>query len=301
MAESISERLARLCEKANQLPLRPGVYLMHDRNGRVIYVGKSRKLKNRVSQYFQNGAKNRKTAEMVAAVQDFDFILCDTEIEALTLENSLIKQYTPKYNIRLKDAKSYPYIKVTAGLYPKLEFTRKREADHARYFGPYSGVSTVFSILGFLRKTLGIPGCRHTFPQDEGKVRPCLYYQMGQCCGPCTGKVTQADYAERIRMATEILRGNIRGVRRTLEESMYAYAEAEQFEAAATCRDTIAALERLQDRQNVVASPDTEQDVIALYSGDLCSVISIFYIRKFHTIMSSTVMFSYYYILRYVN
>ena len=146
------ERLTRLLDKANSLPLQPGVYLMRDRSGKVIYVGKSRKLKNRVSQYFHNGAKNSKTERMVSLVHDFDYMLCDTEIEALTLENTLIKQYTPKYNIRLKDAKSYPYLKITAGEYPRILFTRRRSADHAKYFGPYSGVSVVFSVLRMLQK-----------------------------------------------------------------------------------------------------------------------------------------------------
>ena len=182
---TVPTRLSRdeLLQKANELPLSPGVYLMRDRGGKVIYVGKSRKLKNRVSQYFQNGEKNVKTARMVSLVADFDYFLCDTEIEALTLENALIKQYSPKYNIRLKDAKSYPYIKVTAEEYPRLVMTRTRQADKGKYFGPYSGVATVFSIIDTLKKTLGLPDCKHRFPRDIGKVRPCLYYQMGRCCG----------------------------------------------------------------------------------------------------------------------
>ena len=141
------DRLAELLEKANSLPRSPGVYLMKDKGGRVIYVGKSRSLKNRVSQYFQQSEKNAKTARMVSRVADFEYILTDTEIEALTLENSLIKQYSPKYNIRLKDAKSYPYIKITAEPYPRLVMTRTRAADKGKYFGPYSGTATVFSVL----------------------------------------------------------------------------------------------------------------------------------------------------------
>ena len=142
MTEAIRHRLL---EKANTLPLCPGVYIMRDKGGRVIYVGKSRKLKNRVSQYFQNSEKNVKTARMVSLVHDFDYYLCDNEIEALSLENTLIKQYAPKYNIRLKDAKSYPYIKLTAEEYPRLLFTRQRSGDKAKYFGPYSGSATAIS------------------------------------------------------------------------------------------------------------------------------------------------------------
>lgn len=271
--------MRELLEKANALPLCPGVYIMRDRTGKVIYVGKSRKLKNRVSQYFQNSEKNTKTARMVASVADFDYFLCESEIEALTLENSLIKQYSPKYNIRLKDAKSYPYIKVTAEEYPRLVMTRTRQADKGKYFGPYSGTSTVYAVLDMLSKTLGLPTCKHRFPRDIGKVRPCLYHQMGRCCGVCTGHVTKEEYAALIDMATDILRGHTAEVRRKTEAQMLSAAEEERYEAAARYRDTLRALERLSDRQNAVASPDTEQDVIGLYSDDLCGCVSVFYIR----------------------
>lgn len=274
------ERLERLLNKANTLPMQPGVYIMRDRGGKVIYVGKSRKLKNRVSQYFHNSSKNVKTERMVSLVHDFDYMLCDTEIEALTLENTLIKQYTPKYNIRLKDAKSYPYIKITAGEYPRIVFTRRRDSDRAKYFGPYSGVSIVFSIIRTLQKTLGLPSCNRKFPKDIGKERPCLYYQMKQCCGVCTGNVSPEEYAERIRYAREILRGNTAQAKRHLKERMFQFAENEQYEAAAQCRDTIQALEHLSQKQKVVAAPDTEHDVIGIYSDDFASCISVFYIRE---------------------
>ncbi len=273
------EERRMLLEKANSLPLCPGVYIMKDRDGRVIYVGKSRKLKNRVSQYFQNSEKNLKTARMVASVRDFEYFLCDTEMEALTLENTLIKQHNPKYNIRLKDAKSYPYIKITDEPYPRLVMTRKRERDKGKYFGPYSGVSTVFSVLDTLRRVLALPSCNRRFPRDIGKERPCLYYQMGRCCGPCTGNVSEADYAATVSLAVDILRGNTGEVKRRLTEQMYAHAEAERFEAAARCRDTITALERLREKQTVVAAPDTEQDVIGFYGDEVASCVSVFYIR----------------------
>lgn len=272
--------MERLLDKANSLPLQPGVYIMRDRAGKVIYVGKSRKLKNRVSQYFHQGEKNPKTAKMVSLVHDFDYMLCDTEMEALTLENTLIKQYTPKYNIRLKDAKSYPYLKITSGEYPRIVFTRRRDSDHAKYFGPYSGVSVVFSVLRMLQKTFGLPSCNRKFPQDIGKERPCLYYQMKQCCGVCTGHVTPEEYAERIRFAREVLRGNTAKAKQQLREQMMQYAEKEQYEAAAQCRDTIQALEQLSQKQKVVASPDCEQDVIGIYTDDFTSCISVFYIRE---------------------
>ena len=268
-----------LLDRANHLPSVPGVYIMRDKNDRVIYVGKSKKLKNRVSQYFQLNEKNAKTAKMVSQVHHFDTILCDTEIEALSLENSLIKQYAPKYNIRLKDAKSYPYIKLTAELYPQIRFTRQRDRDKAKYFGPYSSSGTAYRVIDALHKTLGLPSCKLKFPADIGKKRPCLYYQMGRCCGVCTGKVTPEAYAELIRYATDILRGNIFDVRKDVERQMYRYADTEQYEMAAKYRDTMLALDSLKEKQKVVATPGTEQDVWGFYSDELSQVLSAMFIR----------------------
>ena len=273
------QRHSELLERANALPLCPGVYIMKDKHGKVIYVGKSRKLKNRVSQYFQNSRKNIKTERMVRLVEDFEYFVCSTEIEALSLENTLIKQYSPKYNIKLKDAKSYPYIKITREEYPRIVYTRTRLADKAKYYGPFTGTSTVFSVISVIQKTLGIPSCKKQFPRDIGKGRPCVYYQMGQCVGVCTGKVDKEDYDALIKCASDILRGNTAKARRDLEEKMMAYAENEQFEAAARCRDTIRALERLNQKQHVVAAPDTEQDIFGFYTDDLCSCVSAIYVR----------------------
>ncbi len=278
MPKSIS-RNEELLEKANALPLCPGVYIMRDKNNAVIYVGKSRKLKSRVSQYFQNSRKNIKTSQMVYATEQFDYIICKTEIEALSLENTLIKQYSPKYNIKLKDAKSYPYIKITQEAYPKIIYTRSRLADKAKYFGPFSGTATVYSILDILHKNLGIPSCKRSFPKDIGRERPCIYYQMKQCCGVCTGKVSETEYAALIRCAFDILRGHTGQAIEHLEEQMTAFSEAEQYESAARCRDTIKALRQLTQKQNVVASPDTNMDVFGLYSDDICTCISVMYIR----------------------
>ena len=279
MSHTPDERRQQLLEKANRLPLSPGVYIMKNKAGQVIYVGKSRKLKNRVSQYFQNGEKNLKTARMVASVRDFDYILCDTEIEALTLENTLIKQHAPKYNIRLKDAKSYPYIKITDEPYPRLIMTRKRENDKGRYFGPYSGTATVYAVLDTIRRTLCLPSCKRQFPRDIGKERPCLYAQMGQCCAPCTGKMSPEEYKALVDSAADLLWGHTTEAIRALKQQMYEFSEAERYEAAARCRDTVAALERLSQKQNVVASPDTEQDVIGFYEDEVCACVSIFYVR----------------------
>ena len=281
----------RLLEKANSLPLTPGVYLMRNSEGRVIYVGKSRKLKNRVSQYFQNSAKSYKTERMVSGVADFEYFLCDTEIEALALENTLIKQYTPKYNIRLKDAKSYPYIKITAESYPRLEFTRTRRSDKARYFGPYSGASVAGSVLHTLQKTLAIPTCNRRFPRDIGKERPCLYYQLGQCCGVCTGKVSEEEYAELIRLAADILRGNTAAARASLRAEMEKAAEAELFERAAAYRDKLFALEKLTQKQKVVADPETAEDIFGFYRDDYGAAMTVFYVRDGALIDKNEILF----------
>ncbi len=278
MAVKESENKA-LLEKANNLPMRPGVYIMKNSAGSVIYVGKSRKLKNRVSQYFQNSEKNTKTSNMVRNVKDFDYYVCDTEIEALSLENTLIKQYSPKYNIRLKDGKSYPYIKITSEEFPRLVMSRRRDADGGKYFGPYSGTATVFSVINTLSGVLGLPTCTRKFPKDIGRERPCLYYQLKKCCGVCTGNITSEEYSEKIKYAAGVLRGGTLEVRQELTEKMGIAADEERFEAAARYRDTIAALERLSQKQKVVAAPGTELDIVALYKDELCSCVSVFYVR----------------------
>ncbi len=273
------ELRSALLERANALPHTPGVYIMRDGTDKVIYVGKSRNLKSRVSQYFQNSEKNVKTARMVARVRSFDYYLCDNEMEALSLENTLIKQYTPKYNIRLKDAKSYPYIKIPAGEFPRPTFTRRRDADRAKYFGPYSGSGTAYALIEWISRTFRLPTCRRNFPRDIGRGRPCINYQIGRCSGVCTGNVTPEEYAVSIRNATELLSGRSHEVQKRIEEEMYALAEAERYEAAAKCRDTLAAIDRISQKQKVVASPDTEQDIVAFYSDDMCSSVSVFYVR----------------------
>lgn len=273
--------LSELRTKANELPLSPGVYLMKDKNDKVIYVGKSKALKNRVSQYFKEGGhKDAKTNRMVASVDHFDYMLTHTEIEALSLENRLIKLHRPKYNILLKDDKSYPYIKVTTGdEYPKLQFVRKRNNDRARYFGPYSGGSTAYSIIRTAQRSFGIPRCSKQFPRDIGKTRPCLYYQLGQCLGVCTGKVSKETYNETVKDLLSFLGGSFSNVKSSLEEKMKYASDNLLFEAAAQYRDSIKELDKLWQKQKVVGSPDAEYDVIALYTDELSSCLAIFYVR----------------------
>ena len=277
-----SEKLEFLRNKSSALPRTPGVYIMKDKNGKVIYVGKSRSLRDRVSQYFHLSADaNLKTVRMVSQIDDFEIFFCDTEMEALALENVKIKQYTPKYNILLKDAKSYPYIKLTMNEeYPRMSMTRKRLLDGAKYFGPYSGAGVVYSIMDVLERSLNIPMCKRVFPRDIGKERPCIYKQIGRCVAPCDNTISQENYYKVMQCAAKVLRGNVKEAIASLTEQMYKSAENECFEDAARCRDGIEALKKLSDGQKVVGAPDDEYDIIAVYSDSLCTSISIFYVRS---------------------
>ena len=280
----------RLREKAATLPLRPGVYIMKAKSGTVIYVGKSRALKNRVSQYFHESAKNAKTDAMTANIFDFDYILCDTEMEALTLENSLIKLYKPKYNILLKDDKSYPYLAVTNEEYPRFIMTRTRGKD-ARYFGPYTSADTVKNVIVSLQKALGLPSCGKSFPKEIGKVQRCLYRHIG-CIAVCEGKVTAEKYRELVEEGVSFLSGNTGELIAKMEEKMAYAAENLMFEAAAEYRDRIKAIKRLYEKQKVVASPDTERDIIAWHAGEAAGAVCIFYVRGGKLLDSESFVFS---------
>ena len=257
-------RIERLRDKACSLPLTPGVYIMKDSEGTVIYVGKSKKLKNRVTSYFSSRPNSHKTAKMVSLVEDFDYIVCKTEIEALTLENVLIKKHVPKYNIRLKDAKSYPYIKVSAEEYPKLFVSRERRSDRARYFGPYQSSAAAHAALVAVMKVFGLASCKRSFPKDIGKERPCIYRDIGRCIAPCTGKISAEEYGALVRRAEHVLDGNARETKEELRLLMEAAAEELEFERAASLRDSIAALDALSEKQKVVADVKVSRDVFSL-------------------------------------
>lgn len=288
-----SEYAERLREKAAALPLSPGVYIMRDTAGKVIYVGKSRAIKNRVSQYFhENSGNGPKTDAMTSRIFDFDYILCDTEIEALTLENSLIKLYHPKYNIKLKDDKAYPYLKATVDEeYPRFLMTRRRDSDKAKYFGPYTSTATVYGIISATQKTFGLPSCRRLFPRDRGRVSSCVYKQLG-CVAPCDPDTTPEAYREAFSEAVSFLSGNYNAVIAALTEKMNFAAENLAFEAAAAYRDRIRAVSKLEEKQKVVANPDTERDIAAWYVGDPVSAICVFYIRSGKLIDSEIFYFS---------
>lgn len=273
--------IEKLRDKANRLPAVPGVYLMKDKNGKIIYVGKSKALKNRVSSYFTDLENHTlKTSKLVQSIHDFEIMLTSTEIEALALENRLIKLHTPKFNIKLKDGKSYPYIKVTMNEeFPRIIVDRKRVNDGSRYFGPYSGASTAYAIVNTARKAFGIPDCKKQFPKEIGKSRPCLNYQIGLCCGPCTGKISSEEYKKLFADIIPFLGGAFDDVKASLTQQMEYASENLMFEVAALCRDRIKALDKLWDKQKVVAAPHVEQDVIALHSDEVSSAIAVFYIR----------------------
>lgn len=257
--------IGTLRKKSMQLPLRPGVYIMKDANGKIIYIGKAKALKNRVSSYF--GSQNRHTVKvlkMVEKVRDFDYIVTDSEYEALVLECSLIKLHTPRYNILLKDDKGYQYIRVTSEPYPRISVVNQKLEDGSDYLGPYVSGYTARRSVDEALKIFRLPTCTRRFPQECGKGRPCLNYSIKQCIAPCRGNITPEEYAEAVAQALEFLRGGTAESERLLTERMNEYAERLEFEKAAAMRDRIASLRKMSERQKVYMSPVEEQDVFAL-------------------------------------
>lgn len=260
-------KLETLLDKANNLPLLPGVYIMLDSEGKVIYVGKAKKLKNRVSSYF-HGEHTPKVDAMVAKVQDFNVIVANSEFEALVLENSLIKRHKPHYNILLKDDKGYPYIRFDLNhRWPKLSVVSTPANDGATYFGPYATHGNSHSIVESIITALGMPDCAKKLPEDMGKSRPCLNYHMKKCRGWCIGDLNEADYKECVRSAVMLLEGKSSILKNTLVSEMNDAAEELNFEKAAELRDRIRFLERLQNRQQVVSVSIPDTDVIGFYRG----------------------------------
>lgn len=271
------ERIKRLRTKAMKLPLHPGVYIMHDKSGKIIYIGKAKALKNRVSQYF-GSEKNHdeKVRKMVSNVDDFEYILTDSEFEALILECSLIKQHTPKYNILLKDDKGYHYIKVSAGDWPKISEAKMVLQDGARYIGPYMSSWSVKQAVDESLKIFRLPSCNRKFPQDIGKGRPCLNYFIKQCCAPCRGRVTKQEYNEAVNEAVEFLQGGSASSVRELTKRMEEAAQALEFERAARLRDRLESIRKMRERQKVVATQYPEQDIIALAQGPNAACFEVF-------------------------
>ena len=255
--------------KANDLPLAPGVYLMMDRTGKVIYVGKAKKLKNRVSQYFQenNASHNQKTRRMVSQVDHFDTIFVSSEFEALILENSLIKQHMPHYNILLKDDKGYPFVRLGREPYARFTMVNRPADDGARYFGPFGGRSETRAAIDAICAAFRLPTCTRRFPRDIGKERPCLNHHMGRCDGFCRGIPDEAEYARRMEQATQLLDGKYRQLSRAMREEMQREAEELHFEQAAALRDRIRAIEVLGKHQKVIAGICADTDIWGVYRG----------------------------------
>lgn len=275
--EDREEKRRELRKKAMQLPLTPGVYIMHDSTGEIIYIGKAKALKNRVSQYF-GSEKNHdaKVRKMVSQVDWFEYILTDSEFEALVLESSLIKQHQPKYNILLKDDKGYCYIRVSGGDWPRISAVLQKEEDGAKYIGPYLSFWSIRETVDAARKIFRLPDCTRKFPQDFGKARPCLNFYIDQCCAPCRGRVSQADYMEAFQQAMDFVKGGSSTSVRELTKRMEQAAEDLDFELAARLRDRINAINKLKDRQKVVESPVEEQDVFALAQGEQSTAFEVF-------------------------
>ncbi len=269
----MNQKISELRKKAMSLPLLPGVYIMHDRSGDIIYIGKAKTLKNRVSQYF--GSQNNhaeKVRRMVDNVDDFEYIITDSEFEALVLECSLIKQHTPKYNILLKDDKGYCYIKVSDGDWKKLSYALQKRDDGAEYIGPYMSSYYVKNAVEEANKIFMLPTCSKKFPHDFRKGRPCLNYHIKQCMAPCTGRVKLKDYQESVSQALDFLRGGSSNSINQLTAQMEEAAENLEFERAARIRDKITAVKKMGDKQKVVANKVLDQDVIGSFSdgGKTC-------------------------------
>lgn len=257
-----------LRKKAMALPLQPGVYIMKNKDKKIIYIGKAKKLKNRVSSYFGSHAGHSlKVIRMVENVDDFDYILVDTEFEALVLECSLIKQHMPKYNILLKDDKGYNYIKITKGDFPRISECKRIDDDGAEYIGPYISGFSVKQAVEETLKIFKLPRCSKSFPRDYGKSRPCLNGFMGICCSPCAGKITQQEYSKTVADAVAFLKGGSKASVRDMTVKMNELSEEMKFEEAAKLRDRIRAIKNLEERQKVVSINVPEEDVFAIVNG----------------------------------
>lgn len=257
-----------LRKKAMALPLQPGVYIMKNKDKKIIYIGKAKKLKNRVSSYFGSHSNHSlKVIRMAENVDDFDYILVDTEFEALVLECSLIKQHMPKYNILLKDDKGYNYIKITKGDFPRISECKRIDDDGAEYIGPYISGFSVKQAVEETLKIFKLPRCNKKFPQEYGKSRPCLNGFMGLCCSPCAGRITQQDYVKTVEDALAFLKGGSKASVRDMTQKMNSLSEELKFEEAAKLRDRIRAIKNLEERQKVVSINVPEEDVFALVNG----------------------------------
>ena len=275
-------------EELKKLPARPGVYIMHDERDAIIYVGKAISLRNRVRQYFQSSRnKGAKIEQMVTHISRFEYIVTDSELEALVLESNLIKEHRPKYNTMLKDDKSYQFIKVTVQeAYPRVLFARQMKKDKNRYFGPYTSGGAVKDVIELVRKLYQVRSCSRNLPRDCGKDRPCLYYHMKQCTAPCTGHVDQKQYRENIQKVLSFLNGDFQDTIDELTDKMMTASEEMRFEDAAGYRDLIQSIRKIGERQKITAYGEEDRDIIAVAMDESLdlreqdAVVQVFFMRS---------------------
>lgn len=268
-------------EELKKLPGRPGVYIMHDENDHIIYVGKAISLKNRVRQYFQSSRnKGVKIEQMVTHIRRFEYIVTDSELEALVLECNLIKEHHPKYNTMLMDDKTYPFIKVTTNEdFPRVMMSRKMLKDKARYFGPYTSSQAVRDTIDLIHKLYHLRSCNRSLPRDIGKERPCLNYHIKQCDAPCQGYISQEEYGKAVSQVIRFLNGSYDSVLNELEEKMNAASEALEFEKAIEYRELINSIKKVSQKQKITDSSGEDRDVLAVASEDEDAVVQVFFIR----------------------
>lgn len=268
-------------EELKKLPHNPGVYIMHDADDVIMYVGKAIDLHKRVQSYFRKiVGRGPQIDQMVSKIARFEYIVTDSELEALVLENNLIKENRPRYNTLLKDDKTYPYIKVTVQEeYPRILFSRLMKKDKARYFGPFTSAQAVKTTIDLINKIYGLRTCNRSLPKDIGSQRPCLNFHMGRCCGPCTGKVSQEEYRQHIDKALDFLSGNYNVILKDLEDKMYKASEEMDFENAARYRDLLNDVRSVAQKQKMTDSSMEDKDIIAIASDEKDAVIQVFFVR----------------------
>lgn len=268
-------------EELKKLPNKPGVYIMRDERDTILYVGKAINLHNRVRSYFrENIGRGPMIDKMVTLIARFEYIITDSELEALVLENNLIKEHSPKYNTLLKDDKTYPYIKVTLGEpYPRILFSRTMKKDKSRYFGPYTSATAVKDTIDLLNKLYMLRTCNRTLPRDIGLERPCLNYHIKQCSAPCQGYVSREEYRARVEDALDFLNGNYGAILKDLESRMKEAAEAMEFEEAARLRDLHASVKSVAQKQKITDGVGEDKDIIAMYRDETEAVVQVFFVR----------------------
>jgi excinuclease ABC subunit C len=268
-------------EELKKLPRKPGVYIMRDDKDVILYVGKAINLHNRVRSYFrENIGRGPAIDQMVSLIARFEYIVTDSELEALVLENNLIKENSPKYNTLLKDDKTYPYIKVTVGEdYPRILFSRTMKKDKSRYFGPYTSAAAVKDTIELLNKLYQLRTCNRVLPRDTGLERPCLNYHIKQCLAPCQGYVSKEEYRQQVAGALEFLNGNYSPILKDLEEKMNKAAEAMDFEDAARYRDLLSSVRQVSQKQKITEGVGEDKDILALYQDETEAVVQVFFVR----------------------